>query len=140
MAAHLLPQALYVPGRQIRAVRDPDRAVLHRVNGVLGLDRLVIDAAILPSRAVYPADGRQRTVFDDHAFVMVSELRSFVLGAFHAPAEAADGYQDNHDQRHGRNRSTDQQSPPSFLLSYFLATLFFAARFALSHPFSIPLV
>jgi hypothetical protein len=59
---------------------------------------------------------------DDHAFVMTSELRSFVFGALHRPADAANDYQNDYDQRHGRDRPTDQQRTLSFLLGYFLTS------------------
>jgi hypothetical protein len=45
---------------QIRPIGDPNCPVLQRVDGVLVLDGLVVDATILPRRAVVAASRRVR--------------------------------------------------------------------------------
>jgi len=56
------PQLLDLVGREVRAIRDPDRAVFQRVHRVLVVNRRVIDAAVLPDDVVLSADRRVLSV------------------------------------------------------------------------------
>jgi hypothetical protein len=56
-AADQVAQLVHLLCGQIRLVGDPDGTVLHGVNGLAVLDRLVVDAAVLPHAAVLAAGG-----------------------------------------------------------------------------------
>jgi hypothetical protein len=106
--------------------------MFHRMNGVLGIYYLCINATTLPGRTVHSADRRQLAIFINDPLVVTAFLRAKVDGAFHALSEGADAQSDKDNEYNG-NRHPNEQDPSAPLPLMFLSPLFLAAYSLLGH-------